>query len=280
MLNSSRKDRTFAAAVVIILIGIAVTVLHKAAERRGRPDIVTSIVRSDLLGPANKARHALDQWARQQLVNPLRAQRLAHENTRLRRQVMKLTMENEVLHDQAAQVDTMRRMLKLAQTAPPDLRAGLVIALKPSPVRDNALVKLSEGAHAEKQDIVIDSGGALVGQVVQVNGAVCDVLLITDPGSSVGAMVVPVGRPGNGKAVFGVCQGARGSLLSMVDMPVDADVGVGDRVVSSGLGSIFPKGVPIGTVSSIHADPTRSLKSATISTVDDFNLLDEVFVRQ
>jgi rod shape-determining protein MreC len=66
----------------------------------------------------------------------------------------------------------------------------------------------------------------------------------------------------------------------MVDMPIDADVKTGDQVRSSGLGLIFPRDIPVGTVTSVHVDPARSLKSATVSTVDDFNLLDEVFVRR
>jgi rod shape-determining protein MreC len=280
MLRTSRTDRTIVVAAVVILAGIALTIMHVIAARHNRPDIVTNVVRNDLLAPSMRAKHRFGLWARQRLIDPARAQRLAAENARLKQKIAALTIENEELRDQANQIDVLRKMVKLPATLPWDLRAGLVISLKPSPVRDNAIVALGAGKHAAKQDVVLGPTGGLVGQVVQVHGSVCDVLLITDPESSVGARVLPSGRAQAGPAVCGICQGMRDSLVSLVDMPVDADVQVGDKIYTSGLGEIFPKGIPIGTVTSVHADPTRSLKSATVSTIDDFNLLDEVFVRQ
>lgn len=279
MLKTSRPDRTASTATAIIVVAVAVTIIHQSATRQNRPDRITEFVRTVVLAPAATAGRESVSWVRRQIVEPERGRQLALENERLRREVASLAIQNEQLKVEAEQMDVMRRMLKLPATTAWNLQAAQVIALKPSPIRDNALVKVGPGVHPQVQDVVLGPTGALVGQVVQVTRSVCDVLLITDPASSIGVKVEPEGRTSRGAPVFGICQGMRSPALALVDMPIDADIQPSDRVYTSGLGSVFPKGIPIGSVTAVHVDQIRSLKSAAVSTVDDLNLLSEVFVR-
>ncbi|HEX5322580.1 MAG TPA: rod shape-determining protein MreC, partial [Capsulimonadaceae bacterium] len=91
---------------------------------------------------------------------------------------------------------------------------------------------------------------------------------------------VPQGRPAGTKATVGVCQGTRSNILTLTDLPPDADVRIGDKIVSSGLGGIFPKDLPIGRVTATRFDKTRYLMSATIVPDADFNHLQEAFLVQ
>ncbi|MDR3710055.1 MAG: rod shape-determining protein MreC [Capsulimonadaceae bacterium] len=276
-MRTSRKDRTSLAVIIIVLLGIAFTLYHKHEAHQGRVDRITTLVQRFVLMPETRAIHGLMAPGRR--FAPFYPASLIRENTQLRARVAALTVENEQLREQAQQMEEMRKMLMLPDVAPSILRAGEVIALKPSSQRDNALVTLGNGWVARERDIVIGPSGALAGQVVRA-GAVCDVLLITDPQSSVGAKVVQVGRPAPHKAIVGIAQGARGSSLDLVDLPADADIKVGDSVVTSGMGTVFPQDIPIGSVTSVKLDPARSLKTATIETINDFNSLRKVFLRR
>lgn len=60
----------------------------------------------------------------------------------------------------------------------------------------------------------------------------------------------------------------------------DAKLHVGDPVITSGLGGVFPRGVPLGTVESVSVDKTRSLQTASLRPAADFDHLEEAFVIQ
>jgi len=57
-----------------------------------------------------------------------------------------------------------------------------------------------------------------------------------------------------------------------------ADIRVGDRVVSSGLGGVFPKGLLVGTVTSVHKKPYGLFQEVTVTPAVDFATLEEVLV--
>ena len=126
---------------------------------------------------------------------------------------------------------------------------------------------------------MLSPDGALVGQVLDVSPRACSVLLLTDAGSSAGAEVV---RPGTAlkKNVprIGICQGDRAGHLLLTFPRIDADVLPGDRVVTSGLGTVFPKGLPLGTVVAVSTDKTRSVKTAMLRPAADFDHLEQAFL--
>ena len=59
-------------------------------------------------------------------------------------------------------------------------------------------------------------------------------------------------------------------------MPAGADVVVGDVVVTSGLGSVFPKGLRIGTVARVGVDGTRLYRVVEVTPAAAMNRLEEV----
>ncbi|MDU4878344.1 MAG: rod shape-determining protein MreC, partial [Veillonella dispar] len=65
---------------------------------------------------------------------------------------------------------------------------------------------------------------------------------------------------------------------SMVNIARDGDVLVGDKLITSGYGGIYPKGLPVGNVQSIENDTEGFVKNAVITPSVDFYRLEEVFV--
>jgi rod shape-determining protein MreC len=121
----------------------------------------------------------------------------------------------------------------------------------------------------------------LVGKVVAVTSSTCEVLLITDSEGQVSALV----RGSTGSPTFGIVQGtykktsrleAEGNLQMLFRR--DDNVNVGDFVLSSGLGGVYPVDIPIGKVEQIQLDRSGLLKTAYITPLVDFDSLEEVYI--
>lgn len=103
---------------------------------------------------------------------------------------------------------------------------------------------------------LLDAYGVL-GQVVHVSPLSSSAILITDPSHA-----VPVQVNRNGLRSLAVGTGEEG-ILDIPHLPNNADIKVGDLLVTSGLGLRFPPGYPVATVSHITKDPTEPF--ATVS---------------
>jgi rod shape-determining protein MreC len=121
----------------------------------------------------------------------------------------------------------------------------------------------------------------LVGKVVAVTPTTSEVLLMTDSEGQVSALV----RGSTGSATFGIVQGtykrtsrleAEGNLQMVFRR--DDNVNVGDLVLSSGLGGVYPVDIPIGKVEQIQLDRSGLLKTAYIAPLVDFDSLEEVYI--
>ena len=105
---------------------------------------------------------------------------------------------------------------------------------------------------------VVDSGG-IMGQTIHVSPFSSTVLLITDPTHSIPVLI---NRNGQRAVAAGLGQD---NILSLEHIPVNADIKEGDLIVSSGLGRIFPRGYPVGTVSSISRIPGELFSNVMVT---------------
>ena len=239
-------------------------------------------MRDAALVPTQTALFGLDRWWQGHVTALFRGPRLARDNARLQAEAEALRAQNTELLAAQAENDRLRLALGFQKRSPRPLLAAEVVALKPTPQTDTLI--LSRGARdgVRPQEVVLSPDGALVGQVLDVSPSACSVLLLTDAGSSAGAEVVrPAPPPRNvPKNVprIGICQGDRAGHLLLTFPRIDADVRPGDRVVTSGLGTVFPKGLPLGTVVSVSTDKTRAVKTATVRPAVDFDHLEQVFL--
>jgi rod shape-determining protein MreC len=76
----------------------------------------------------------------------------------------------------------------------------------------------------------------------------------------------------------GIVEWKSGSDLELSFIPFRADVKAGDQLITSGLGGVFPRGIPVGKVKEIESDPKSGSSRITIETACDFSALEEVFV--
>lgn len=125
------------------------------------------------------------------------------------------------------------------------------------------------GTPVENNQAVV-AGQGLVGRVILVSGPYAKVQLITDHAASIGAMVARTRRQG-------VVRGTAGGILELDFVPLQADVRVGDQVVTAGIDGIYSRGIPIGTVTAVFPGDELFHRIELRPNVD-FGRLDQVYV--
>jgi len=111
----------------------------------------------------------------------------------------------------------------------------------------------------------------LVGRVVKVSATGAEVLLLTDPNSSVNARLQTSRQDG-------VALGQLTGDLLMSFIPIDAQVAEGDLVMTNGLGQMFPAGLVVGKVLSSALSENELYKEARVRSLVDFDRLEVVQV--
>jgi rod shape-determining protein MreC len=111
----------------------------------------------------------------------------------------------------------------------------------------------------------------LVGQVLVTAPSSAKVLLITDIRSSVAALI-------QRSRSSGIVIGSVNNGCKMKYLKLNADIKIGDRVISSGLGGVFPKGLFIGQVSRIYEGDAGFFLDAEITPGVNMDRLEEVLV--
>lgn len=154
------------------------------------------------------------------------------------------------------------------------VRAGSVISRDYGTWSNTMVIDIGSEDGIEENMAVVTPAG-VVGFISDVYPHSSRVQLLTDPRTSIGAIVQ---RPES--RVSSVVRG-NGNVPTepqFVNIAKDADILEGDTLVTSGFGSIYPKGLYIGTIVSIHQDDNDFVKYAVIRPGVDFSKLEEVFV--
>jgi rod shape-determining protein MreC len=258
--GSTPSGNPVVALLVLLAIGIGLGVLHNRLKKAGRTDPALAVVRTGLY-PFQKGAAFLYGGVNLNFNWLLRGREVQTENTRLAAENARLKQENESLRKAAAEVTRLRVALHLvkAEKLPP--LAAEVIGWLPSPHFDT--IVLARGSRdGVKERMVVRTADGLVGQVIDVGPASCEVMLLSDLNSGVGGLV----RRNNKSQGVGIVQGVgRGMLLEVQYLKREADVKPGDVVVSSGYGGVVPPDIPIGVVESVVTDDARFLKTARVT---------------
>lgn len=175
--------------------------------------------------------------------------RLTDENADLRNALLIERARNARLQASAAENARLRGLLGAAEQGGLDVQLAPILDIALDPNRQRLTLDAGAAAGVREGQAVIDAGG-LIGQVTRVRQGSAEVMLLTDPSH---AVPVAVSRNGIRLVVYG-----RGTHLELSNIPMSADVKTGDLIVTSGLGERFPPGFPVGTVTRLEPDASRT----------------------
>ena len=129
---------------------------------------------------------------------------------------------------------------------------GEVISVEVSTLRQRLLVNRG-GTHGVYKSQPVVTGDGVIGQVFRIGPFSSEIILITDAEH---ALPVQVLRSGVRTIALGT---GRSTSLELPYVPQNYDVKVGDVLVTSGLGRVFPFGLPVARVTKVERDPTQPL---------------------
>ena len=135
---------------------------------------------------------------------------------------------------------------------------------------------LSKGTmHDIKVNMPVITEDGVVGYVTEVGPTWCRAVSIIETASAVGAYIERSGELG---LIEGSYELRFEGKCRMIRLPADADVHEGDRVLTSGLGSIYPRGLFVGEVVSVDADPYSRTLTAVVQPKVDYSSLVKVMI--
>jgi rod shape-determining protein MreC len=206
-------------------------------------------------GPVSDLVALVEDWGRFRDVDG--------QNRELRREVERL----RAWRDAAAELERENarlRALNNVRLAPrTGYATGEIVADAGGPFGHSALVDIGARDGVEDGAAAVDGEG-LVGRIVGLGEASARVLLLTDFASRVPVKILPSGR----RAILTGDATAAPQLLFIAD---PEGVAIGDRVVTSGDGGVFPPDLPVGVVAALGD------RSARVRLASDYSRLD--FVR-
>lgn len=123
---------------------------------------------------------------------------------------------------------------------------------------------------------VVDAQSRLIGRVLSTDAVSGKVLPLLHEGFAVAAKVNKLN--GALMSVRGDFDLKEQALCTVYQIPANADLQVGDELVTSGIGGLFPAGIKIGTIVSISDKDTREQRSAILKPYADLENLSTVFV--
>jgi rod shape-determining protein MreC len=120
-------------------------------------------------------------------------------------------------------------------------------------------------------DMAVVTELGLVGRVARVSATTAQIQLVNDVNSFVNGRL-------QGTRAEGSVQGTPAGGLQIIYIPLTDRINDGDSVVTSGIGGKFPRGIPIGQVTSSRLDDTNLFQEATVRSLIDFSRLEIVLV--
>ena len=182
---------------------------------------------------------------------------LLGQNERLRRESLRIQSKLEKFAELEAENRRLRRLLDSSTKVSERVLIAELLSVDMAPFSRKIVLNKGTRDGVFAGQSLIDSNG-IMGQVVNAGPFSSNALLITDPSH---ALPVQAHRTGLRAVAVGV---GPLNLLELLHIPNNADIRVGDLLVTSGLGGRFPAGYPVGHVIGVERDRGRPFATVRV----------------
>jgi len=196
---------------------------------------------------------------------------LNKENADLQKKNSELESEITNLKEVERENEILREGLKIAEKNQFNLEFASIVGKDAQSPREWVLINKGVNDGMEKDMIVISKEMNLVGRIIEVMDGFSKVMLIANKESIVAAII-------EGERSQGLVKEEEKGKLFMDFIPRNEKLEIGERIITSGMDKIFPKGILIGKIESIDLSQNQLFQKAIIAPAVDFSKLEEVFV--
>ncbi len=192
------------------------------------------------------------------------------ENEVLKEKVNDLRAQTVHLEELERENQRLRELLNFRKEIPTPMLPAEIIAASPTPWMDTFVVDKGTKAGIQPGMPVVSEKG-VVGYILKTTRFVSTVMVLTHYNCRVDAIIQRTRSHG---VVGGLLEGQ----CRLFNVLRTEDISVGDRVVTSGFGNRFPRGLLIGVVKKVKKKPFGLFQEAEITPSVDFNKLEEVYI--
>ena len=195
---------------------------------------------------------------------------LEKENQALKRELQELKLQVNRYQEADLANQRLRALLNFKKSIATPLLPAQLVAFDPSGWFQTILIDKGRDDGVVR-DMAVVSAEGLVGRVIGVSNHHAKVLLILDGNSAVDAYI-------QRSRARGVLVGLGLELCLLKYVQRNEDVQVGDQVISSGMGGVFPKGLLVGTVQEVVRGSSGLFQRVEVDPAVNFGRLEEVLV--
>ncbi len=188
----------------------------------------------------------------------------------LRSRLTELEEENLQLREALVASGNLQRVVAMRKDFEVPLLPGQIVGQDVSPWFRSLLLDRGRSDNVRSGMPVISDQG-LVGLVTATSAHAARAMLLVDRRAAVDAIVVR-------SRARGIVRGTGAGSLEFVFLIRGDDVKVGDALITSGVGGVYPKGLRIGDVTAVHADAGSLVHTAKVDPAVEFGRLEEAFV--
>jgi rod shape-determining protein MreC len=261
--------RLRSALLIFVFFAVFLYILSLNFRPPERMDLLQRIVTESIL-PIFKSVGRISSFVEDIIDEYVLLRQLRSENESLKEQLADL--EQKVIEYQEAYVENLRLRRLL------DFKSTLQAETIPSQVVLHDLTGWFQTMMVDKgfrdkiaPDMAVVNDEGVVGRILDVSDRYARVLLVTDPGSSIDAII-------QRNRVRGVLSGKDVNTCVLKYVRGNLDVQIGDLVVTSGKDGIFPKGLRVGTVQGVFKDPLDLFQRIEVKPLVRLSSLEELLI--
>ncbi|MEO7052054.1 MAG: rod shape-determining protein MreC [Rhodanobacter sp.] len=198
-------------------------------------------------------------------------QYLTSQNQRLREDLLLANAKLNRMAAVAEQNERLKQLLDTQHSLALNVQLARVIGVDLGAYRYELTLNMGSRDGVKPGQPVIDAHGVM-GQVKEVLPHTAIVMLITDPAH---AVPVTIARTGLRTVAYGTRDGDQ---LSLPNLPLAAQVRVGDKLLTSGIGGRFPPGFPVGRIDHVATAPTGVFQIALAEPAADIDRSTDVLL--
>lgn len=195
---------------------------------------------------------------------------VGEKNIRLQDEFDRIKRENNQFREMLATYKRVENLLQFKKKLDLPVQVAQVIGRDPTGWFESVIIDkgLSSGL---KINMPVVNAEGVVGRLVAVSSHYAKVLLIIDQNSAVDCII-------QRSREKGILKGLSSNICELDYILKRSDIRINDRLVTSGLGRVFPKGIPVGDIIGVEDIPGELFKEIKVKPMVDFSKLEELLV--
>lgn len=253
---------------IILLICVNIVFLAVAVRRHSDVGVQSYIL--SLVGPLQNTGHSFIEGANNLWRRYFNLVATSYENQELKRQLFEALSENARLREAELAYQRMSLFLEFKSDFNVNFVMAEVISYAPNAWYDAFIINCGTKDGVGEGLPVVNHEG-VIGQIVSVSSNYAKVAPLVGQGNAIGARI-------QSSRQAGILMGGGDGLFKLAYVNVGGSVGVGDKVITSGLDGVYPPGLDLGVITEVVVPDGGVFAEITVKPAVNFAVLQEVMV--